>query len=327
MGFRLVKKETLTLNSREEVTAAAKRLQAMKGIDSERAIKNYRIARIKTKTLGGEARPFNWAVGRVPALGLESRVNGQHSSEMFLNLTDEEWAQVLFPILVDWEEYECETKKDLALLFEQFDPSWSSRSHEDIAGFHMGQYDHLKSLPRKLGEKLSAGLAWYAIHVERQQKTAGMQFEFFHSNHEVQPFLTWAGTAVNQKRNTELLNAPVVAAMYHTTRGNDEAARLFWKDLAKGYEALEDGSMASKLSSFLEAVKNPHYEWDKSILKQFRKGQYRPSDKDVFATCLRAVARAKKHLTLTEVFCASKHLTAAEIVVTHYPLPDTSAAA
>ncbi len=146
MGFRLKKAEVLTLKSKEEVLKLARRLNAHGGIECERQEKAAREAKIRAKILGGEMRPFTWALGKVLENSTTARVDGQHSSRVFETLGEEDWASVKLPVVVFWEEHDCDKMTDLALLFEQFNPPWSSRNAEDLMGAHAGIHEDLKPL-------------------------------------------------------------------------------------------------------------------------------------------------------------------------------------
>lgn len=329
MSFRLTKKDTKYLNNPEEVIQLATFLKGLGGTESERAVKAMREERIKAKILSPEMRSFQWVIGHVPAENLTHRVDGMHSTNVFLGLTTEEWVLVNFPVIIDWEEYECETLVDLAILFEQFNPSWSARNTEDLARAHMGIHTHYKGYPPKLGTRISAGLGWYERMVEQRWNGRETQFQFFHINHDVQTFFAWARTVLHATQATRMHAAPVIAAMYHTTRCNQppskrEAALGFWKEVANGHQFVPEGSMAYKLDVFLENFKTRTTPWPSSTVKQFKNNQHHPTPEDVFVSCLRMVDRALRTYPVSEVFISAKGKSIAQWIAQLYPLDATA---
>lgn len=325
MSFHLTNKDTKYLKTPEEVIELATYLKGLGGTESERAVKAMREDRIKGKILSPEMRSFQWVIGHVPSEQITHRVDGMHSTNVFLGLKPHEWAMVHFPVIIDWEEYECETLVDLAVLFEQFNPAWSARNTEDLAKAHMGLHAHYKDYPPKLGTRVSAGLGWYERLVEHRRTGRETQFQFFHINHDIQTFFAWARTVLHATQATRVHAAPVIAAMYHTTRSNQipskrEAALGFWKEVANGHQFVPEDSMAYKLDVFLENVKTKTSQWPQSTSKQFKNNQHHPTPEDVFVSCLRMVDRALRNTTVSEVFISAKGKSIAQWIAQLYPL-------
>jgi hypothetical protein len=207
----------------------------------------------------------------VPAKRLSRRVNGQHSSEVFLSLTPEEWAQVVFPVTVAWEEYECDSTRDLAVLFEQFDPYWSSRTREDLIGAHLGIHEHLRhAVDRYVATRVTAGIVWYREKVLAFRRTDERQFAIIHENHDVHAFLTWCGSFLQKHKTAEMFKTPVLAAVYHTTRHGDEDARAFWKRVASGKAPLDADTVEYKLAESLDLAHAIDREWPAAIRRQLK---------------------------------------------------------
>lgn len=354
MGHVLIAKDILYLHTKDEARQLAKKLQEYGGTESEREVKEARERHIHEKILSPEVMPFKWVIAHVPSENIAARFNGDgvekstnvkevfrdltqqeweevetkrengsHSSRVVLRLTDEEWKHVRLPLIVDWEAYACDTRKDQAYLFEQFDPPWSARSKEDYIGAHLAINETLYTrLNRHLATAAINGLTWYMTKVEKDTAIAARPTELVYANHDVQPFLLWFGTVAQKGITTHLFNQPVIAAMYHTTRGGQDKAQLFWRDVARGYSALPEGSLAYKLSMFLDNVKNHHFEW-KDIKRQLKQSQFKPNDRDIFGTCLRAVSTAVKDGNLETIFAPAGKKNAAQIAQMIYPLPDT----
>jgi hypothetical protein len=223
--------------------------------------------------------PFRWSVGHVPASGLSRRVNGQHSSEVFLGLTPEEWAQVVFPVTITWEEYACESTRDLAVLFEQFDPYWSSRNREDLIGAHLGIHDDLRhAIDRYVATRVTAGVVWYREKVLGVRSTAERQFSIIHEHHDIHAFLTWCGSFLQKHKTAEMFKKPILAAVYHTARDGDEDARGFWKRVASGKAPLDADTTEYKLADILDLAHHMDGEWPAAIKRQLKGHKQHPSD-------------------------------------------------
>ena len=354
MSYALLKKDTLYLQTPQEVKQLAKKLQGyMEEQKGERIRKGFREDTIHGKILSPDKRSFLWVIAHTIPPDIASRLNasevyhstnvtdvfrdltteewatittmrenGSHSSRVFLRLTDEEWERVRFPVIIDWEEYVCDTLKDQAHLFEQFDADWSARDNEDKIGAHLANNDALYThLNRYLMKAAISGLKWYAAKVEKNAAIVANPIEIMYSNHDVQPFLLWFGTTAQQRVTNHLFNPPVIAAMYHTTRRGSEDIKAFWREVARGYSALPEGTVEYKLSLFLSNMKNHHYDW-KEIKRQMKDTQWRPNDLDIFGTCLRAVMTTIKGGTVDHIFAPAGKKNAAQIAQTIYPLPD-----
>lgn len=320
MGIRVTKVEVITLRTSEQAREVAQRLKGLGGTESEREDKPKRIARIKGKILGNEVRPFEWAVGHVISSGLRRRVNGQHSSEAVLGLTPEEWKQVRFPLTAVWQEWDCDDQTDLANLFEQFDPSWSSRNAEDLVGAHLGIHDDLsQAIDRHVAVKVTQGIAWYHGHVERKKTSQETRFQLIHENHGTHDFLRWCGSIFSKKKTPEMLLEPVMAVVYHTSLGGNEDVRAFWKRIAVGKAALDADTSEYKLVEYLEKVNDSKSEWPRSTSRHFAKGAVRPTTLDTFATCLNAFAAWRTGRKIGDVFAPAKGKDAGEILVEFVP--------
>jgi hypothetical protein len=326
MSWHLDKVEVRSLMTMDEVMAEASQLESFGGSDSEREERERRERQIKERILSGDMTPFRWAVGHVPSLKLRRRVNGQHSSKVFLALTKEEYQMVHFPVVIIYEEYFCETEIDLATLFEQFDPHWSSRNREDYIGAHLSVHPDLyHSMSRIAADKAIQGLTWYLEKVEGYEKaSAHEQFELLHKNSEYEVFLHFCGydqLNLNKKIN-EICHKSVVAAMFHTTRQGTESDRHFWRLVSGGPRALPDeDSHEHKLAAFLEQAVSQQHEWPSRVRGQFKNKQ-RPNGLEIFGTCLRVFAAWKKGLRLTEAFTNMRDMSAKEAVAKLYPLSE-----
>lgn len=316
MGFRLKETRMLTLRTSDEVRECAAQLKGYGGTESEREDKAIRKLRIKNKILSEEVTPFRWCIGIVtdPDGPLRRRVNGQHSSEVFLELAPEEWASVRFPVVVIWEEYQCDGRVDLANLFEQFDPQWSSRDGKDIMGAHLGIHENLRSvINRRIALLVATGIVWYRNAVEGQQIPSEAKYQIVHENHDLHHFLSWCGSFLQKGKTEEMHRSSVIASMYMTAK--DEAAKGFWKRIAAGKAAHDADSVEYKLAEFLEMCHDSETDWPRSVTRHFKHSakRPRPGELDVFATCLRAFRSWQKGSKVADIFTPAKDRKASQI--------------
>jgi hypothetical protein len=158
-----------------------------------------------------------------------------HSSTMLARLNGN------FPehCAVHLDEFEVDSKDGLVNVFRQYDSRRSSRSAGDIAGAYQGIEDDLFGVPRPIGKLAVEGVAWWRKHVERVPVPKGDNvFELF-AEEGLHTFIRWIGDLIDSK-TPELRKVPVVAAMFATFEVNEEAARQFWREVAKGGREFED---------------------------------------------------------------------------------------
>jgi hypothetical protein len=326
--YQLQKVNVLELHTRDEVTAKASDVQNIGGIQAERSEKAFREHKIREKLLGGLATTFNWAIAEIPALRMRLRVNGQHSSQVFLDLDDSDWALVKFPVVIIEQVFTCDTLIDASVLFEQFDPAWSSRSKEDLVGVHLANEDDLYGrVSPYAAARATQGIAWYESKVEgKRRATSGDELQIVHENADIHPFLRFCGKDgidLDRKR-AEMGQRPVVAAMYHTTRRGTDEDRAFWKRVSGGKQSFDEDSYEYKLAVFLDQVRSPEAAWSPATRKLFRNGK-KPDDVEIFATCIRVFAAYKFSSRITEAFARVKERDCRKIAAM-YALPEEHAA-
>lgn len=327
MSFRLMKAEVLYLNTKEEVLALVGKLFAYGRSESERNLKPSRLEHIKNKILSNEMRPFSWVVAYIEALGLYVNVDGQHSKDVFRNhMSDEDWEQVTYPVVIQYQEWACDTRLDIAALFEQFDTSWSARSRVDMIGAHLAAHPELMEvISKEAADKAVQGLQWYLENVEDYPRVSVHgQFELLHRNGEFATFYRFLGREGLRLDNKtrELAHKAVIAAMYHTTRrGNDSDVR-FWRVVSARPEAiLDEASHEYKLAVFLQKAVTQRCDWTPRQLNQFYTNK-NPNPVEIYATCLRVFASWKKQLPITEAFAPVRDQSAKEVTRKLYPLKD-----
>ena len=331
MSFKLADApKTTECTTKDQVLALAAELDMLGGTIGERAESERREAWLKEIILAGETLPFIWASAKIPTEvpPFEQRVNGQHSSKVFLQLSDEEWEQVQWPIVIIMQKYLCDSREDFGVLFEQFDNARSLRSKADKIGVHLGFYPdvepHLKD--RDMAVHLIRGLRWYRSKVDGLKITDEGEFHLIHMNHDIHAFLRFGGSFLSHKKTPELLRDSILAAMYHTTRREPRDAQDFWLGVASGIGHHAADSVSYKLADFFMCYHQKNYPWPQSIQRHLKKGK-KPSDLDVFATCLRAFMTWRRDIKMGEIFISSRGKDAAELVKQFYPLPPEEVAA
>ncbi len=328
MSFRLDHTTVHVCTAIDEVLTLATMVNNLGSGPAEREEKHAREAWIKAKILAGDLLPFQWAIACTPEDPEGKRVNGQHSSNVFLALTAEEWQQVPWPITIIIQRYHCATKQDQSILFEQFDDIRSARSKPDKIGAHLAHYPTLLAAikDRNVAVKLTSGLAWYAKKVAGLALQQDSPFELIHHNHDIHAFLVFGGEFLHAKKTAEMLPAPILAAMYHTTRREPCDAQDFWKDVAKGTAHLDAESVQAKLADLCDLYSQHECKWPAGVSRHL-KDRKKPTDLDMFATCLRAFAAWRKGMKVGELFLPARGRTADELVRELYPLPPATQAA
>jgi hypothetical protein len=245
--FRLVKTENKPLT--REIALGFK---AMAPSPTEREISDSRVKHLKEKVDAGLAIPFAWAKVTHKGNGhAEMRMNGQHSSTM---LTSYDEASFPSNLTVHLDSYEVENDDDLALLFRQFDDRKSSRSPADVSGAYQGLYQPLQNVPRPSAKLAVEGVAYWQKHVEGISAKQGDDVYTLMGHTALHPFIQWIGDLFTIK-TPELKRVPIVAAMYATFDKNDQDARKFWQDVARGGREYEDNHPATVLDAWLKALK------------------------------------------------------------------------
>ena len=245
--FRLVKSENKPL-TRE----LALEFKALTPSPTERELNGTRVVYLKEKVDAGLAIPFNWSKVMHKGNGnAEIRMNGQHSSTVLSS-----YEESVFPsnLTVHLDSYEVETDDDLALLFRQFDDRKSSRSPGDVAGAYQGLQPDLQKVPRSSAKIAVEGIGFWGKEVEGVKGYKGDDVYTIMSKPMYHPFIKWIGDLFDIK-TPELKRVPIVAAMYATFDKNEEDARKFWADVARGGREYEDNHPTTVLDAWLKALK------------------------------------------------------------------------
>ena len=248
--FTLVKSETLKL-TRELVAE----MRSLPPSPTERDCSQKRVDFLRERLKAGLFHPPHWVKAEVG--GVMYRANGQHSSVMLAS------ADGLFPeeMMVHMDTFICTDMPAFAMLFRQFDERKSARSPADVAGAYQGLEDALDEVPRHLGKLAVEGIVWYRKNVARRDGTpvGDDRYTLFHDLDQ-HPFITWYGGLFPLGRVREVMNQPIVAAMYATYAVDADAADDFWREVINGGKEYEEEAPTSVLYDWLERVYKGEYE-------------------------------------------------------------------
>lgn len=245
--FRLVKTENKPLNR-----ALVLEFEKMTPSPTERELNDSRVKHLKEKVDAGLAIPFNWAKVIHKGNGhTHLRINGQHSSTMLT-----QYDEATFPpnLTVHLDEYEVDTDDDLALLFRQFDDRKSSRTPGDVAGAYQGLFSALRDVPRASAKVAVEGVNYAQKNVTGTGGKSGDDVYTLMGWENLHPFIQWIGELFTIK-TPELKRVPIVAAMYTTFDANEDDAKKFWHDVARGGREYEDSHPTTVLDAWLKKLK------------------------------------------------------------------------
>lgn len=244
--FRLTKTESKPL-TRDLVL----QFKAMKPSPTERDLNPLRVKYLKEKIDAGLAIPFNWAMVTHNGNGQPLRVNGQHSSTVLA-----EYEEAAFPsdLTVHLDHYEVDDDSELVWLFRQFDDRKSGRTPADVAGAYQGMHEALRNIPKASAKIAVEGVGYWHKNVECVGGKRGDDVYLYMNDESVHPFIIWIGELFDIK-TPELKRAPIVAAMYATFEANEEDAKKFWHDVARGGREYEDSHPTTVLDTWLKKLK------------------------------------------------------------------------
>lgn len=239
--FKLLSSET-----RDLTPQLAEEFRAMEASPTERPLNKGRVAHLVKKGEDGKLVTFHWSVAKYA--GRIVRMNGQHSSAALCALNGK------FPsgLKVHLDTYDVERKEDLADLFMQFDDRKSGRSSGDVAGAFQGLFPELENIDRGAAKLAIDGVVWWKRTINGDPVPGGdANYSLFRNDH-LHGFIRWVAEVFSIK-TPEMKKIPVVAAMYAAFIANEEAARLFWGQVARGGVEYEDNAPSTVLDNWLKA--------------------------------------------------------------------------
>lgn len=243
-SFRLKKSVTQPLTR-----DLALKFREMEPSPTERDLNPGRLKNLRLKAEHGLLVPFNWATAEMN--GRTLRMNGQHSSNMLCELTEN------FPegLIVHMDEYVVDGPDGLAVLFRQFDDRKSGRTAADVAGAYQGLHPALHDVNKAVGKLGVEGILWQRKNVEGLPVSAGDDAYDLFGQEQYHPFLRWINEVFSIK-TPELRKAPVVAAMWATYEVNKAAGMRFWDEVARGGIEYEDNAPSTVLDKWLKDAKD-----------------------------------------------------------------------
>ena len=230
----------------------------------EREINGAHVKKLRERADAGRCVAFHWATAEVEGKPGSIRINGQHSSEMLAQLD----GSMPSGLKVVREHYVCQDDNALALLFQQFDARFSSRSSADVAGVYQGLVPILKDVDKAHAKLAIDGYTWFLRYVEKVPAPLGDETYSLFSDVALHPFIIWLGQTLNSKTR-ELQPRGIVAAIFGTFHTAQTKAREFWEDVARGGDPDQETLPTTALDNWLRAI----YEGEIEIEK-FGAGNY-----------------------------------------------------
>jgi hypothetical protein len=195
----------------------------------EREINKSHIKQLRNRIEEGRSVVFHWATAEIDGVPGLIRINGQHSSEMLSQMD----GQMPNGLKVVREHYRCRNGEGLAILFQQFDTRFSTRSPADVAGVYQGLQEPLRVVPKPYAKLAIDGYTWFMRFVEKAPPPIGDEAYVLMADAKLHPFIVWLGETLNSKTR-ELQPRGVVAAIFGTFDKSSMKARVFWEEVARG---------------------------------------------------------------------------------------------
>lgn len=242
MTFNLVKSETRPLTP--ELVEEFMKLPAS---PTERPLLPKRVAFLQNALEEDRLVNFDWVEA---VLGDQRyRANGQHSATMLSHLNGN-FPQGRF---VHYDTYRVEDEDELVMLFRQFDARQSGRSISDVAGAYQMSQPDLRDVDRKKAKLAVDGCAWYRHQIEGFAVGKGDDVYRLFSSASLHDYIHWIGDLLDMK-TPELEPKTVVGAMYATYMANEQAAKTFWTQVARGGVDYEEEAPSTVLDQWLKSA-------------------------------------------------------------------------
>jgi len=158
MSHRLVKVESLG----GLTVAHVEDMEALEKVPGERELSSSRLSFIKGLLVDGLFDRLEWAKCDCKEDKKIYRMNGQHTTYELRDLLDGKIDGATFPegIPVTVDCYECDTKLDLADVFDRFDSHISTRTANDKLGIYMAQHEGMIGIDKGTSNQVLMGVAW-----------------------------------------------------------------------------------------------------------------------------------------------------------------------
>jgi hypothetical protein len=211
--------------------ALAKAHQEFEESPGNRDFSADRLKRLCHEIFEGRFRHPVWALCYCKQTKKWYRLNGNHSSQLFLNLTDEEIEQNGREIFIAMEWYECDTLDDVAILYSTFDSKLNGRVQGDTNKSFAKTNDLLKDTPMSIVNRCGSALSMTeGVEYSTLNHTDRGALLVKHSD-----FVVWAHELFSRGASyAHMDRAPVFKAMYLTFKQNPRVAREFWSLVREG---------------------------------------------------------------------------------------------
>lgn len=233
----------------------AKEWAELEPVGVDRPLSETRLQVYRKMLAEGGFRPVNWAKVYINELGAWYRVNGKHTSNLFMGADPPDGTE-LYAVI---EEYECDTVEEAANLYATFDSRVQSRNSTDINRQFASVIPELKDFDTKLINLLVSSLAFDPSNPGGgggQGRTVAEKAEALFDN---VPKCLWVVETLGKRtvsgpadKFSYLWRVPVVAAMMRTWDKNRAEATTFWqavRDETGAKPELPDRKLAKWLSS------------------------------------------------------------------------------
>lgn len=222
---------------------------------TERELNPARVKHLREKADAGQLVTFQWAVARFK--GQDYRMNGQHSSTMLDELAKTANGNFPTDLKVHMDTYDVGNDEGaLAILFRQFDDRKSGRTPGDVAGAYQGLNEKLRDVPRASAKLAVEGVSWYRRHILGVNKNlTGDDIFVQFAEQGLETFIIWVGEIFTIK-TPEMKRKEIVAAMYACfADGNEQEARNFWAEVARGGKEYDDNHPTTVLDAWFKRIK------------------------------------------------------------------------
>ena len=229
MNSKLMRTETVTLTP-DHVEQA----QEAASIPGERPIRPGRAKKIQQWIANGTFCRANFAYAECKEDGVTYRVNGQHTSHELSKCDDDDPNAPDFPQDVDVhiEHWVCDSRDELADIFETFDNPTSGRTNDDKLGVFVAQYDDLRGIPKVVAKSALKAVNEYRREVKSdefppvQTRDLGLLL----AEEDIRKFVQFY-VEFQQSIYQGWKNHGVGAAMYEAWKEDAETAGEIWAEV------------------------------------------------------------------------------------------------
>ena len=125
-----------------------------------------------------------------------------------------------------------------------------------MSGAYQGLYTDLQEVPRASAKLAAEGVAYYRSKVEGLPAPSGDDRYSLFAETGLHGFVRWIGELITIK-TPELKRPTIVAAMFGTFSKNENEARKFWGEVARGGVEYEENHPTTLLDAWLKtAIEN-----------------------------------------------------------------------